>query len=288
MKSCVVYYFSGTGNTERVADMIKEEFLKQQCSIDLIKIEDILKGKVKMSVEKYDLVGIGCPVIGYGIPNIVQRFLSLFPKGNDKKVFIFRTAGGVAPINYNASKALIRKLTKKDYDIFHERVFSISSNWVFKYDDAVIRQLYQATKKKVSIMCNEVLNGQKRVLKTSLRLKVLMETVSAISSVLLRLAGKDMTINKSCSHCGLCIKNCPTNNIYEKRGKIQFKFSCTNCMRCVYSCPKNAIHFRILNFFAVPGGYNIMKILNQPYKVDESSDSSKPQFFNEYINNDKL
>ena len=59
MKSCVVYYFSGTGNTESVADMIKQELLKQQCSVDLIKIEDILKGKVKMSLEKYDLVGLG-------------------------------------------------------------------------------------------------------------------------------------------------------------------------------------------------------------------------------------
>jgi hypothetical protein len=59
-------------------------------------------------------------------------------------------------------------------------------------------------------------------------------------------------------------------------------------MRCVYSCPKNAIQYRILSFFAVLGGYNIKKILSQPCKVDELSNSSKPQFFNEYINNETL
>lgn len=288
MKACVVYYFSGTGNTDIVANMIKEEFLKQQCCIDLIKIEDILKGNLKINLQKYDLVGIGCPVIGYGVPSIIRDFLPLFPNGNRKKVFIFRTAGGVAPINYNASKPLIRKLTKKGYDVFHERVFSISSNWIVRYDDAVIRQLYEATGKKVAIMCNEVLNEQKRFLKTSVRLGVVMEAVSVMSSALLRLAGKDMTVNKFCSHCGLCIRNCPSSNIYEKSGKIHFKFSCSNCMRCVYSCPKNAIHYRLLNFFAISDGYNIKKILNNRCNASELLNRPEPHFLNEYINNDAL
>jgi len=34
-----------------------------------------------------------------------------------EKVFIFRTAGGVAPVNYNASKPVIRRLVRKGYDV---------------------------------------------------------------------------------------------------------------------------------------------------------------------------
>lgn len=288
MKSAVVYYFSGTGNTEMVANMIKAELSRNEYDVDLIRIEDVLKGNLKIDLKKYDLLGIGCQIIGYGVPIIVHDFIRLLPKEKCKKVFIFRTAGGVAPINYNASKPIIRKLAKKGYEVFHERVFSISSNWIVKFDDAIVRQLYDATRKKVAIMCKELLNGKKRILKTSIGLKVLMEIAIPVFSWVLRLSGKDLTINRSCSHCGLCIRNCPAKNIYEKGGKIRFKLSCNSCMRCVYSCPKSAINFRLLTFFPVPGGYNIEKILIQSSDATEIVNRPIPPFFNSYIKNDTL
>ncbi|HWQ29393.1 MAG TPA: hypothetical protein VN549_00270 [Negativicutes bacterium] len=78
---------------------------------------------------KNDLLGIGSQVIGYGVPVLVRDFIKALPDGNGKRTFIFRTAGGVAPINYNASKPIIGKLKRKGYEVFYERVFSISSNW---------------------------------------------------------------------------------------------------------------------------------------------------------------
>lgn len=288
MKSVVVYYFSGTGNTEIVANMVKREFSKNYYNITLIRIEDILKDNLKVELNKFDLVGIGCPIIGYGVPNIVYDFIRILPKENCKKVFIFRTAGGVGPINYNASRLMMRKLDRKGYEVFHERVFSISSNWVVRFDDLVIKQLYEATSKKVAIMCKELINGKNRILKTGIRLRILMELAMHIFPWILRLVGKDLTINKSCSHCGLCMKNCPARNIYLKSGRIRFKLSCNSCMRCVYSCPTSAITFRFLTFFPVTGGYNIRKILKQPYDASEIANRPVPPFFNDYIHNDAL
>ncbi len=288
MKSIGIYYFSGTGNTELVINMFKEEFLKLEYNVDLIKIEDVLKNGLKIETEKYDFVGIGSQVIGFGAPNIVKEFIKRLPKGNGIKAFVFRTAGGVAPINYNASKPMIRKLAKKGYVVFHERVFSISSNWVAAFDDEVIKQLYIATGKKVAIMCKQIIAGHKRILTTGVSLKVGMELAMPIFSWSLRLVGKDLIINKSCSHCGLCVKKCPAENIYKKSGKIKFKFSCNSCMRCVYSCPQKAIGFRFLKFFPVPGGYNIKKILSQPSCTEESVNKTVPPFFNEYLLNEEL
>lgn len=287
MKSVLIYYFSGTGNTEIVANMIKEEFSNHEYNVTVIRIEDVFKGNLKIDIEKYDLVGIGCQVIGYGIPNIVHKFIRLLPKQEGKKVFVFRTAGGVAPINYNASKAMIRKLSRKGYDVGYERVFSIGSNWVVKFDDSITKQLYEATLKKVAIMCNEVINGEKRMLKTGFGLKVVMESVAFVTPPMFRLVGKDFRVNENCCHCGLCIKNCPASNIYEKKGRVRFKCSCNSCMRCVYSCPKAAIKFKFLTFFPVPGGYNIDKILKNPSNANKVQNKI-PSFFNDYINNDEL
>ncbi len=156
-----------------------------------------------------------------------------------------------------------------------------------RFDDEVIRQLYQATRKKVGIMCREVACGEKRILQTNIRLKLLMEIIMSVTPWISRLVGRDLIVDSSCSHCGLCVKNCPVGNIYEKNRRIRHRFSCSSCMRCVYTCPKAAVHFRLLTFFPLAGGYNIEKILNQPCS-GEIRNKTVPPFFNDYIEKDAL
>ncbi len=288
MKTIAIFYFSGTGNTEIVADMIKEEFTRLHCQITMLRIENVLKVKKKIDLSQYDLVGIGCPVIGYTVPDIVMKFAKLLPDNTHKKVFIFRTAGGVAPINYNASKRLIRRLKRKNYDVFHERIFSISSNWIYRFDNEVIKQLYEATKRKVSLLCNQVMNGESRILKTKIRLRIKMEMINLAVSKVIWLIGKDLRVHNTCTRCGLCINNCPVGNVFLRREKIRFGHTCNSCMRCVYSCPRGAIHYRFLTFFPVKGGYHIEKILKQPQMHDEAHAMKEPPFFKEYIANDEL
>lgn len=288
MRTVVICYFSGTGNTEIIANMIRDEFNKNQYLVDVIRIEDILRNNIKIDIQKYDLIGIGSQVIGYSTPNLVKNFIRRLPEGKNKKIFIFRTAGGVAPINYNASKPVIRTLTRKGYNVFYERVFSISSNWIVKFDDDIIIKLYDAAKRKAGFMCQEIIRGEKRILRTGLIRKLLMEFVAKISPVFFRFTGKDFFVDKTCTHCGLCIKNCPAGNIYKKNNKIKFKLLCNSCMRCVYSCPKNAIKYRILKFFPVAGGYNIKKTLEQPCITSKKARRPEPPFFNDYVKNDSL
>lgn len=286
--NAVIFYFSGTGNTELVAKMLQEELTQRQYICDLIRIEDVLKDKLTIDISQYDLVGIGSQVIGFAAPSLVYRFIRSLPKMNGKKTFVFRTAGGVAPVNYNASKPMLRKLKRNGYDVFYERLFSISSNWISRFDDDVIKRLYEATQKKTGLMCDAMIRGEKRLLKTGLLQKVLIECVMAVTPLFLRFVGKDYTVNDSCSHCGLCVKSCPACNIIEKDGRIKFKFSCSACMRCVYSCPNHALELRMFASFVVPGGYNIKKILEQPSAVTDQNKKPAPRFFESYLANDEL
>lgn len=288
MKKAIVFYFSGTGNTELVAEMLSLELEKRQYTVKLVRMEDVLKNKLQLELESYDLVGIGSQVIGFGAPSLAYDFIKLLPHVSGQKAFVFRTAGGVAPINYNASKPMIRRLTRKGYNVFYERIFSLGSNWIAKFDDEVILGLHEATRKKVSLMCDSLAGGERRSLKTGLIQRVIMECVMFFAPRLLHIVGKDLKANESCSHCGLCVKNCPAGNIIEKNGKINFKMACNCCMRCVYSCPKNAIHFRAFSSFAVPGGYNLKKILSQPKVCAEGEKKPEPKFFAEYLSNSEL
>lgn len=288
MNSIAIYYFSGTGNTEIVAGLIKDGMVNLGCEISMFRIEDSWREHKHIDLSNYDMMGIGCPVIGFGIPDIVRKFLRLLPESNGRKVFIFRTAGGVSQINYNASRPLIKELTKRGYDVFHERIFAISSNWSVRFEDEVVRQLYEATVRKTAFFCKEVLDGKVRRLNTGKKLRIKMGLVQLISTRILRLAGKNLAVNNSCSGCGTCACNCPTGNIINKKGKIKFGFSCTNCMRCIYACPNGAIYYRHFQFITIKGGYNIRKILDQPLISHVIDENTVPPFFKKYINEDNI
>ena len=288
MKSVAVYYFSGTGNTKIIAEMIAASLAELECKVDLIRIEDVLKGRRPLSAGEYDMVGIGCPVIGFTSPSLVSRFIRLLPRENGMKTFVFRTAGGVAPINYNASKGMIQKLKRKGYDVFHERIFSISSNWIRRFDDDVILKLHAAAEKKTRLMAEALVKGEARVLKTDLNLRLVMGLVSAVSSLFFRIVGQDFKIGTSCTKCGLCVRNCPANNITDKGGSIRFGWSCNSCLRCVYACPQQAISLRRLTSYAVPGGYDIGKILSAPREIPVGEKRPEPPFLKAYLVTDAL
>jgi ferredoxin len=115
-----------------------------------------------------------------------------------------------------------------------------------------------------------------------------MGLIAKIAPPIFRIASKDLVVSKACTHCGLCVKNCPSQNIFEKNNRIKFGMSCNTCMRCVYQCPQKAISYRLFKFFMVPGGYNIRKTLQNPCPYDEKKVKYIPPFFKEYIKNDAL
>jgi len=281
MKTIGLFYFSGTGNTQIVTELLRDDFVKQGWQVDVTRMEDVLNGLVSPDLSRYDMLGFGSQVIGYGVPNLVKDYLKKLPNSQHQKTFIFRTAGGVAPINYNVSKYMIRVLRNKGYDVFHERLFSIGSNWIKRFSDPVVQQLYASTQEKVDQMCQELIEGKERFYQTGFWMRLGMGIVSFISGQYFRLTGLDYKVSGDCGNCGLCAKNCPSKNITIKNGKPTFGLNCSCCMRCVYNCPKQAIQFRTLSFFPVAGGYNIKKTLELPLTEGEGI-TEQPPFFARY------
>lgn len=282
MNTIGLFYFSGTGNTRIVAELVRDAFTRKGYQVDLTRIEDVMNGLATFEPAKYDMIGFGSQVIGYGVPNLVKDFLKRLPEGQHQKTFIFRLAGGVAPVNYNVSKYMIRTLKAKGYDVFHERLFSLGSNWIKRFSDPVVQQLYRSTVEKVDQMSNELIDGRERFYETGFWMRLKMGTISFLSGNIFRLTGLDYKVSSACGNCGLCVKNCPSKNIKIKNGKVTFGLNCSCCMRCVYNCPNQAIQFKTLSFFPVEGGYNIKKTLEKPLSENETV-TEQPPFFNRYI-----
>lgn len=258
-----IFYFSGTGNTKLVANLFADEFKRKGFSTKLIAIEDVLNDKLALSISDYDLLGFGHPVHAFSAPKIFFDFLDRLPNVDDKKTFTFKTAGD--PLCSGGSTSLVRKcLSKKGYKVFHENLIVMPTNVMFKYDDSLIKQLYQVAVKKVKSRTGEILLGKINLQKNSLVLKIGTYIFNKAESRGASYFGKYLKTTDSCNLCGRCIKECPTRNISKHKEKIIFGNKCTFCMRCVYICSEKAISNKYMNFFVIKEGYNIQNVIDDP------------------------
>jgi len=55
-------------------------------------------------------------------------------------------------------------------------------------------------------------------------------------------------IDENCSHCGICEKICPTNNIKLNDGVPHWQHECQQCVSCINFCPESSIKYGNMNF----------------------------------------
>ena len=153
-----IIYFSGTGNTEVVASLI-EAGLNETNDVDVYKVEDILLGRVEFDIHKYDLVGFGYPIYGFNAPSIIYDFIKRYKNMNNLNTFIFSTCAGPLYLNDIASFGFKNKLRIRGFSVIYERQFYMPANILTKYDDRLVKQLYNKAVLMVEEMVSEVKFG---------------------------------------------------------------------------------------------------------------------------------
>lgn len=299
IKSIGLFYFSGTGNTQVVAALLKEAFERRGVDVTTARIEQALKEKAGFDPDAYDLVGVGHPVHGFDAPRIlydfiadlVAPFVAPSPAVEKKRAFIFKTAGDFSSMNNAASKTAIERLERKGYDVFYDRLICMPSNWAVKYDDAFSKQLYCAAVAKTAHMVDDILAGRERSLKVGPILRWGVRLLSRGEDWGARMFGKGLRVTDACVDCGFCIENCPTGNIRRESGRITFGGDCLWCMRCIYACPKQAITPRFAKFCVLEDGYDIQAIIRDTsLKGDFVTEETEGFFgrFREYLRDPEL
>lgn len=122
-------------------------------SNELIRVEDVIKKNVPLDISQYDLIGLGSQVIGYGIPGLVRSFTRKLPATWDGKNVFFQDCERVGSTNNIVPKELLRILKNNHYYVCYDELFSIVSNWIMKYDNLIMKQLYLATLRKITPVC---------------------------------------------------------------------------------------------------------------------------------------
>lgn len=256
---CLLIYFTGTFNTRYTSNILKEKFEKAGDEVDLYEIDPLKLERLNLS--HYDIIGLGYPIYGYNAPWPFLKFIRYqkFPKGI--RTFIYKNSGETEKVNDASSLFVWRKLKRSKAIIENEYHFMMPYNIHFRFEEELVKEILDMDEKLYEILLYEVKNHIPNIKRYKLWHKIVTRVVS------IQFIGGDVNsffykVKKDkCIDCNLCIKQCPTQNIYRNdKGQIKFHHNCLMCMRCSFFCPTAAIDIGILQGWKVNGRYDFGKI----------------------------
>ncbi|MDR1899352.1 MAG: hypothetical protein LBQ55_05030 [Treponema sp.] len=280
MKRVLLIVWSGTGNTLKVAELIRDSFRVRGCGAEIIDCTGVsgpagtggIAGAVKSAVEAADIIGLGYPVYAFNVPLPFLRYVKALGL-EDKPVFIFKSSGEPTFPNNASSHSLIKllrpsprpplqrspkpppKLPPRRRTILGDYHFLMPYNIMFRFPDNLIKQMYLAAKTRSGILADNVIAGKTSFIKYSLPQR-LIAWVFRIQRPGARLNGRLYGVRRDrCTLCLRCLRDCPAGNITMVKGRFRFGWNCMMCMRCSLYCPADALSIGLLNLWRVNGAF---------------------------------
>ncbi len=253
METVGIYVFSGTGNTLRCAEALRDALAELGRGAALRMIRD---GSEKAS--EGDLV-VCYPVYGFNAPTPVLRFCRGQETREGGRVWFLKTSGEPLRLNDASSAELARPLRRKGYEIAGEFGYVMPYNILFRHSDEAASLMWETAKRRIPAAARMIAAGEGAAPRPGAGAK-LMSALCRIEHGFYPLNGRLFRVDKSkCLRCMKCVEACPVGNIKYKDGRFSFGGKCACCTRCAFSCPADAIHIGIIDFMRVNGPYDFAR-----------------------------
>lgn len=233
-----IYYFSATGNSLHVAQMIAGNL--DEC--ELISIPALRHDR--NIVADTELVGFVFPMHYFGLPPIVRQFFEKVDMEQVKYSFAVVTSGSSRHLSSTLQQAdtLLEQKGKKLDAGFH---VGMISSYIPLSDLPPTEKMHQKLAKadeKVQAIVNAV-RAKQRIRES----EPLWMPFAAINHYwrknLLMQAHRKFSCKPSCTSCSICEQVCPVGNIKLIDGKPQWANHCQECLACLHFCPVQSIEF---------------------------------------------
>lgn len=265
----LIIYFSGTGNTYKIAQKYADCFRELGQDAELVSADGIANGKtlpqeVSTRLESADLVGFGYPVHAFNAPAIMLKVAKLIRKQNsEKRAFIFNTSGEPLKLNNISSIKLVHLLKRRKFTVFSEYHYCMPYNIIFRHADEMAYRMWNTAEQLIPLDVKDILDNKPHRLKRVF-CGGFVAWVMRCEQWGVRLNGRAYKVGNECAHCNKCVQICPTQNItVNKNGKLKFGGKCLMCMRCAQLCPRNTIKTGLFNSWKVNGAYTFEKPTEQ-------------------------
>jgi len=252
--SVQIFYFSGTGNSLRIAELLSEKLDGEIISIPSLKDQ-------KKVTPRSSSFGIIFPVYYADLPVIVKRFANKLEGISNKYIFTVATYGGDSGKSLRTLSEIIKSRGGKLSGMYEvhmpqngfkkplENIDKIIRNANKRMDDVSERIKSEYSGRFAGNKIQSVLLIPIYFLLGRFYKKGIAELSGSDKNMdideLIRMADKSFTVNEKCNHCGLCERICPVDNIKLEKGRPVWLHKCENCLACYNFCPQMAIETRI-------------------------------------------
>lgn len=234
-------FFSPTGGTKKVADIIIDGTKQEAEVIDLIKEPDKIK---KVQFKEDDVCLVSVPSYGGRIPSVITEMFRNV-KADGTKAILAVVFG---------NRAIDDTLLELQ-DVLEASGFVCIAGMEAVAEHSLLHQF--GTGRPDSQDEKELMGFAAKIMENI----ATQRTPEFPGNRPYRQYGGvpfKPTVNKKCTSCGLCAKECPTGAISLDDPKITDNDKCISCMHCVAVCPKKARNYsKFISFIA---GRNMKKI----------------------------
>lgn len=269
----MIFYFTGTGNSRHVAQMLGKKLSEKIISINEMMRDD--DASYRFLIREDEHIILVFPIYSWGVPVPIRAFIEkvqfafgngnvLPASGNDKtppasanelpssaptntppSILAVATCGDFAG---DADKQLKKLLAARAFHLAAFYTVSMPNCYIlmqgFDVDsDEKAQRKIDMSEERVDQIVTSIREerGDKTLysrgslpwLKTNIIYPAFMKNCD----------GTKFHATEGCNHCTLCEKLCPMGNITLKEGVPQWGSNCVQCLACIHHCPKRAIEY---------------------------------------------
>lgn len=232
----MIFYFTGTGNSQYAAEKIAEK-----TGSDVISIAECVRNeKYDFHISEGDILGFVYPVYCWTMPDIVKDFASKIKITSDSEVYSFVLA------NCGGSTGDSPKHFAKIFPVSALFGIPMIDNYLPLEPKAATKEEAEFDLGRVDVILNGIIDDIQNRKTGNLNKYAggMGGVIGLITPVMYNFARstKSFKVSDQCVSCRLCENICPSQAIKITDGRpVWIKPKCTMCYGCLNRCPKNAI-----------------------------------------------
>jgi ferredoxin len=246
MERNIIFYFSGTGNSLKIARSIAAK-------IENCEIVSMGKPFALSNTYEHNRIGLVFPWYAQGMPVVTERFIQSLDLTQNKDAYYFSVVTcGASPGNCLAQVQAL--LQEKHLTLHYGKVIKMFANCItlYKMANNPKERAERSDEESQKITADIVIKAASTIPKTNALLTLIYK--SMVSSYAKK--ALEYRVSDTCIGCKTCMNICPVNNITfheinsghpgtsSQPGLPIFGDHCEQCMACIQWCPHQAINYK--------------------------------------------